>query len=262
MAPGLLLAGAFGFIVLWIQWSVWCPPVLPPSIWPGGNICALTKWAYDWQQLLGSVLALSAAFIGAYYLRRQIKLAEDQEIERQRRRFAAARAVLPLTLSGLSRYSANCAAMLERIHAQAQGQRVPPAALVGQNLPALPSGLADSLQGMIEASDVETGSAVGRLLSVVQYQSSRLQDLVTISQRTGRRVVVVVNIEDYLIDAAEILARVNALFGFARRETDWIPIRPTRQNMHSALFLLNIDDSAYPNIYETVNRRVAKYPPE
>jgi hypothetical protein len=256
----LLLVGALAFLAVWFTLSAWCPTQPQATAWQPRRICALVKWAFDWQQLLGSVLALGAAFIGAYYLRQQIKLAQDQETERQRRRFAAARSVLPLTLSSLTKYATQCAALLRSIHSQAHGHNVPRSALQGQVLPALPPGLSRDLPAMIEASDSDTGSAISSLLGLVQYQHSRLEGLLTPQRAT--HLVLLSNIEQYLIDAAEVLAKVNALFDFARGEANQIPTKPTRQKMHSALFLLGVDRTTYPDIYATVDRRDAKYPPQ
>lgn len=256
----LLLVGALAFLAMWLQLSAWCPPQPLPTAWQPRRICALVKWAFDWQQLLGSVLALGAAFLGAYYLRQQIKLAQDQETERQRRRFAAARSVLPLTLSSLTNYATRCAALLRSIHSQANGQNVPYSALNGRVLPILPRGLSRDLPAMIEASDAATGSAISSLLGLVQYQHSRLEGL--LAAQSATHLVLLSNIEQYLIDTAEVLAKVNALFDFARGEASQIPSKPTRQKMHSALYLLGVDNTTYPDIYATVDRRGAKYPPE
>ncbi len=78
----------------------------------------------EWQILIAGMIALTAAFVGGAYITEQIRALNSQvnrqfeasqnlENERRLRKFAAARAVLPLTLSNLCEYSSRCGAALK-----------------------------------------------------------------------------------------------------------------------------------------------------
>ncbi|MDO9499345.1 hypothetical protein [Falsiroseomonas sp.] len=69
-----------------------------------------------WQTLIGSMLALLAALIGALLLRRQIKQAEDHENARITRRDIAARSALPVFLEQISEFCVELAHRLGKLY--------------------------------------------------------------------------------------------------------------------------------------------------
>lgn len=64
----------------------------------------LGRWLFDWQTLVGGLLALGAAYLAGRQIQRQIVQAETLHKEEVQRRHNAARSVLPLSLAGVSRF--------------------------------------------------------------------------------------------------------------------------------------------------------------
>ena len=60
---------------------------------------------FNFQTLLGAILAIAGAWWTVSAIKRQIRHLETQETERRRRRNAAARSVMPAALSELCDYS-------------------------------------------------------------------------------------------------------------------------------------------------------------
>ena len=78
----------------------------------------------EWQILIAGIIALAAAFVGGAYIteqirvlnsqvNRQIEASQNLENSKRLRKFAAARAVLPLTLGNLCEYASRCGAALK-----------------------------------------------------------------------------------------------------------------------------------------------------
>ena len=254
------LSGAFALflgcwlIIGWMDWSFSCKPM--PTAWPNGRYCEVLKFLYDWQSIIAGLFAIVAALIGGMFIRRQIELSDQHEKERLRRKHAAARAMLPLALSSLSEYARECAQLLRNIHIQSQGEAVPLSALQNLKLPALPMDTTNDLRSMVEASGPTEGRAIATTLSNVQVLASRLSSL---HIKSNTQVVVLANIEDYIINAAEIQARADELFDYARGETEDVPASdPSVDSLRRAIFILRFHETRFDRIRETITRRGAR----
>lgn len=209
------------FTIGWIELSAKCNP---PN-YPDGNSCLLLKWAYDWQQLLGGLLALVAAFIGAHFIRAQTQLADEHERERIRRRHAAARAAFALTLSSVGRYAQQCAVLLTTIHERRTQTPVISSLELLANLrpPPLHGEIVGEFKEMVEASDPSIGRSIADLLSTLQVQVARLE---TMFERSTGRITTLQNIEGRIGDLIDLKARSDALFNYARGHSDVPPSEP------------------------------------
>lgn len=226
------------FTIGWIELSTKCNP---PN-YPSGNSCLLLKWAYDWQQLLGGLFALVAAFMGAHFIRAQTQLADEHERERIRRRHAAARAAFALTLSGVGRYSQQCATLLTTIHERLrQTPAISSSALLANlSRPPLPAEIVSEFKEMVEASDPLIGGSIADLLSTLQIQVARLE---TMFERSLGRITTLQNVEGRIGDLTDLKARSDALFNYARGHSDVPPTAPTERELQSARFLLNLPET-------------------
>jgi len=214
-------------------------------------------WIYDWQTLLAGVLAVLAAVIGSVLLWRQIRLSKEQEAERRRRRFNAARATMPLLLSGICAYARDIASVLRSIHRSA-GQYAFGADSLINNAPALPGELTPALERLIESTgDDELAKHIADLLSQIQIINARISEIPRLSPAAGGLQLM---IEDYMIQAASIYAAASSLFGFARREAPDLA-SSERMEVRSALNLLEIRDSEFERVHETARRREARIGP-
>jgi hypothetical protein len=193
-------------------------------------------WIDHWQTLIAGLIAILAAFVGGLFINRQISSAHIIEKERVERKFSAARAILPLTLSALSEYTQLCNSHLKTILATKRGDAIPLQA-TPTKAPTFPNGIIEDLRGIIEYSDKPIRTALVALVGKLQIQMSRLTTLERHLKEgpDNTNSIVVTNIEDYILDAADIYARCAALFHFARGATEIAPGGPLRADMHSAL---------------------------
>lgn len=225
------------------------------SSWCTGNpgagfLCTI----YDWQTLVGAVLAVLAAAGGAFLLWKQISLAKVHEEERRRRRFAAARATMPLLLSAICAYARDVASALKSVH-PAAGQYGFGADSLALSVPNLPGELTPALERLIESTgDDDLAQCIADLLSQLQVINARISEIPRLGTATGGLQLM---IEDYMIQTASIYAAASSLFGFARREaTD--PSSSEKMSVKSALNLLEIREHEFDRLHETLLRREAR----
>ena len=207
-----------------------------------------------WQTLVAGLLAIAAAFVGGTYIEKEISAARELEANRNRRKFAAVRATLPLTLSAVTEYSRRSASALRSIHAHARGNAIPHGTPL-PDFPDLPIAAVSEIKETIEYADEDLYGALADLLGELQVHQSRTSHLQRNLRERANHVVMAANIEDDIIDAAEIFARAAALFDFARRENDGVSLEITAAAVVSALNQLDCRDHAFPQVHQTVARR-------
>jgi hypothetical protein len=227
----LALIATWFVVLVWFQSSVDCK--VTAADWPKDD-CRLTKFLFDWQQLLGGGFALVAAVIGWFAINRQIRQFDAQEQERVRAKRAAARAALPLALAAIAEYAEECAQRLALLLLSASQEGLPEGTT--WHGPELPTEALLDIRTLVETLPSRDGSAFADLLSKIQIQASRLRSIRP--SRLPNRVGVVVrsNIEQYIVDCAEIFARGAAMLRYARGLVDEVPLHvPTQEEIRSAL---------------------------
>lgn len=209
-----------------------------------------------WQTLIAGLLAIVAALIGGRYINRQIQASANIEEDRRKRKFAASRAVLPLTLSSLSEYARRCSAYLKDILATRNGEAIPLQSTPTPP-PLLPITVIEELRSMIEYSDEPIRGALVRLVSKIQEQTARLTVLANRLRKrpNSEELVTVSNIEEYMLDAAEIYARCAALFSFARAQSEEVPGDPSIADIRSALNQTSLWQENFARLHERVGRK-------
>lgn len=213
---------------------------------------APTNLLYHYQTLVGGLLAIAGAAIGAAYINKQVKSAERQELNRLASRREAARAVLPLTLSSVTEYATDAGRAMLALMAQCQGETLPPQVAI-PTWPKLPTEAINSLKELAEYSRPNETLFVSRLLSALQIQNSRIRDLE--KELSGnRRSTLKVNLESYLIDAGESYARATALFDYARREAEHFPTQITWEGVRQGVWLMSIHGPEPDRVYESIVR--------
>ncbi len=209
---------------------------------------------YDWQGIIGATLALGAAYYGGRILWKQIRVSEDQETERQRRRFAAARATMPLLLSGICSYARDVAVALRGIY-PAAGQTGFGADSILETVPNLPAELPQSLERLIESTGNDAlAEQLADLLGHLQVLHARIAEIPNLSSGTvGLQLMV----EEYMLQVANVYADASSLFGYARREVE-DPAESERMMTTTALNLLEMRDYDFGRLHETAIRRAAQ----
>lgn len=213
---------------------------------------ALSLWLYDWQTLIGAMLAIAAAGVSVWYLRKQIAQVDRHEEGRLRRRLAAARATLPLTLSGVIDYVEAVANGLRDFHDELDTSGWV-SGDIALDVPTSPIALVPSLERMIEAtSEVRISDRLSDLVSDIQILNARLAD----AGARGEYSSVSKNwISAQMIQAGLVYAQAASLFGYARRTSGSVGGEIEWDNIKGSLNGLQIWEERYPGVWEMIERR-------
>ena len=195
----------------------------------------------EWQALSAGGIAIIAAFIGASAVYRQIRQAATFETDRLKRRHAAARSSLPLVLSSIMEYSITVAHDLKKIHSLCPDHNIAANALADWTLPRLPKGETTALASLIETSSEDVADVIADLLGRLQVQASRIRDLrFRVMQRHAH--VPKSQLAMNMRTTADLYARCEQLFDYARRETEDVPSFATPVDIPRALRHLGFSD--------------------
>lgn len=218
------------------------------------NTPEIQRFLKEWQTLLAGFIAIGAALIGGYYVQAQSVLSDRHEQDRIRRQFEAERALLPLTLSKMSAYSRASAGALRDIYPQEERVNIDPNAAV----PAFPDPPTDEIRHLANfirsSQDANIREVVAELLSRLQVQSARMLDLRDMHVWKEARSITKSEIDEYILNAADIYARCAGLFEYARRQSQLAPIEPAYADQQSALNQIGVRDVGYPRVHERLRR--------
>lgn len=212
----------------------------------------------DWQSLIAGLIAIGAAIIGGAYVQAQTRLTDQHEQDRIRRQFDSNRALLPLTLSKMSAYARESVTALRAIYPAGAAEAVN----TNIDLPIFPDppeAVVQQLVALIGASrDASIRVHVAELLSRLQVQSARMLDLRHMREWGENRIFTRSELDEYLLNAADIYARCSNLFDYARRESNVVPNEPTAPNLSSSLNQLGLRDQAYPRVHARLVQMAAR----
>lgn len=226
---------------------------------PELNFCGLNAdcyayMLYNWQTLIGGLIAIGAALYAGRYVRKQIAASERIEAHRVRKREMAARAVLPLTLTKFVDFSEECADLIRRLH----GTDIPPQSISGIALsaPAISQTAITDLERTIEAATDEVAvETLTKLAGHTQVLHSILGDLVARTNARGngalRRDP---NRPAWELRTARVHAAASGMFRWARGEVT-TPDEVTWDKIDQSLGILNIGDEAVAGLIERARQR-------
>lgn len=217
----------------------------------------------EWQILIAGMVALAAAFVGGAYITEQIRALNSQvnrqfeasqnlENERRLRKFAAARAVLPLTLNNLCEYASRCGAALKTMLGHQLDEKIPNEIEI-PDLPTLPKDVIDELRNVVEFGDEQISEAAATLIRETHYKTARLKNLWQEYRAPGHHVTPVSNVESQVLDMALIYARGIALFDYARSETEEVPGDPRQHDVVAALNQIGFLKAEYQRIHNAAS---------
>ena len=202
------------------------------------------RWLTDYQTLI----ALIGAWWAANAVYAQIKHADGLEKDKLEDRYEAGKAVLPFALSSVSEYAESCCHELRALLAQFENDILPHGGEVAP-FPDLPKESISTLGNLIEVSRGTERVYLSSLLASMQIQNSRLVGL-RVNHRRDGHIVLRMNLERYVVDAAEIYAQAAALYRFARRPGERIPVAIKRREIASALHNMGVFDDLYDTLVE------------
>lgn len=208
-----------------------------------------------YQTLLTGFVAIAAAMVGASAVQAQIMHADKLTEQARIRKMRATRAMLPLSLSKLMEYAEASLDALNLLRPQCAEQVLPcpvPA-------PAVPATLPDDALGLmrdyVEHADDGVAENLAKLIARLQVQHSRTAEVIRHAAGVEARATpMLLNLESYVIDCAEIYARASALFDHARG-SDQPPEEVTGANVVSAMNLMGMNDFDDATIYTRVINR-------
>lgn len=212
-----------------------------------------SQCVYEWQGLEGGLLALGAALLGVIFLRRQIQQSDRQERQRLQRQQNAVRATLPLTLSGLvetlRRMLLALAAAAAEVREAGFSSSFDP--------PPTPTEHIAELQAVIASTDERTVTEpISEIIREIQTLWARV-NVLRDRREQKRRVGLRQNIDEWIIQTAQIHALVESLFAYARSEEIRGPISVGWDRAESVLFHLGLETST---LVGTVKRGLEKSP--
>lgn len=214
-------------------------------------------WFFDYQTLITGLLALAGAWWGVRAINMQMRQEALLEAERLASRRAAARAVLPLSLSLLSEYAEECASILEGLLGQCVDGSLPRSVKVNA-FPAPPGEAIQAFKEMTEVSLPADRETLAAILTKIQIQRSRISS-VPPDRRPEGMIVAAANLEEYILDAAEVYARSAALYEYARGKTEKMPGPTiTVDAQIAALNNLGIFDEPRERLVATLKRRAGQ----
>lgn len=213
---------------------------------------------FEWQTLVGGILAIFAALLGSLLLYRQINQADVLERRRAERRFAAIRATLPLVLKEICEFAKRMLDELVRARGTRPDISVGP---VSENYdpPEIALHLVGSLQEIIEATDrqwiVNWICEIIREIQILSSRSRSLQDANDMMYNSS----VPSNIDEYIVQAARLHVLTSSLYPFARGEADEHPDPISWDAVSSYLFFRHIEREEFPGVYSVIQSRDAAW---
>lgn len=214
--------------------------------------CAIS-WMDRWQTMLTGLAALIAAAVSVYFVQKQIEQTESAEAHRRKRRLAAARSRLQLTLSTVSHYGSDSIVFLKRLRDAVSVDGAIPT-LADAPRPILPEPAVLALEAVIEATDSDSFAGfLADLISEMQVLNSRLSGLPDQARELG-----IGNLDSYLMNAAKVYAFASGSFPYARRETEEPPTRLDWADVVSALRLQHMYQENYHDLFAFIERAAAR----
>ena len=181
----------------------------------------------EYETLISGLLALLGAIITVIVLRTQINQGETHHRESRDKKFAAARAVLPLALSELRQYAE------ESIQYTVKKKKE----TITDSPPTIPENLIPVLRDLVEYGNTGISSITCKLISDIQIHRSRM-----LSSETDL-------LDATIRDAAMLIAFSENFYEYARLKTATLPKRPTYEQVCGRLFDMGIEKSFYPNVF-------------
>ncbi len=219
---------------------------------------------YDYQSLVGGLLAFIAALLTAGFLWAQIRQQRYINNDVRNRRLKSARAMLPDALSGLGSYLEQCIDLAIRMAIDAQfdeenGEVIERGMLT---IPRADPSYISILRDIIEQSDSAPNDSIVRILSKLQIQRARLEgrNRKYYCDRRGKVVLIpdAVGAYEKIIDAAELYAEIETLFDYARFRSDAPKQLDTLKQAAAHLQFQYEHEDWYPKFGEYIRSQLAE----
>ncbi|WP_312813076.1 hypothetical protein [Brevundimonas sp.] len=223
----------------------------------------LFTWVNEWETILAGMLALAAAVIGAIYLRKQIRLSEQQENYRLELKYRAEKAAMPHVLSSLCEYANESALKYYHCLASFQINRRPDINRIRDtNRPALDPVVIESIKKFISVSPADIAQPFVNILADLQVHETRWRGFESSLRANSNRMLLSMaryNIIGEICEAGELYANATELFPLVRPYDPTEPYSKERVPIASALLMIGLYGEN--EILETAHRREQRRKP-
>lgn len=202
--------------------------LIEPWFVSDGNSWDYVQEVWDrWQTFNAAVIAFVSSLIA-------FNISRFNEHKQREREFVAAKALLPQTLSELTRYFKDSSIFLKDVWDQlATNPNARPTVQIA--LPALPETYQSVISGCIKHAEPDVGQYLAEVLKDLQIHNARLSDMhVNLSYPHATMLVIPHNVMSYLYSLGKLQAMVNRLFGFARNSEPFKDDALTYEDFRSA----------------------------
>jgi uncharacterized protein YneF (UPF0154 family) len=222
-----------------------------------GDAVWLRYWK-DWQTLIAGLVAIVAAFIGGFYINKQIQHAANLEQDRIAREFEAVRAMMPIYLDKLVDHLIACSKALKSVYLMNMVGASPTQTEAPQ-FPPLPMDIAAFLQSIVLRAPKDVRPPFIALLSELQVFHARLSHLGSRVVRPSDALKIGASeFDEQVIQAIELHARSLALLPYARNQSEDLPNEAmARGHYMTALGIMGFEHSQFPALHTKVARKVA-----
>jgi hypothetical protein len=221
-------------------------------------------WIYKFQTLITGGIAILAAFIGAFFVQKQVVLARaqvvltrEQEEERLARAFDASWGLLPHTLSAVYVYCEECLAYYQAlIAAQQRGEGEGGGADL--RLPVLASEAIPQLRDAVAASPREVRPFLRLFLRELQVQATRVAGF---GPRGTMRPSGRTTVENFMARVAAVYALCDAFLGYADWEVATPDMRVSPERIRQLLARRSVTPEHYPTAHrdaEAISKSLAR----
>ncbi len=184
------------------------------SLWFDHSVHNFVRLVNEGQAIITGVIAIQAAAVAGYFVNRQIVETRLIEQEKINRRFRAVKASLPIILGAIGDYAKECSLALEPVyHSSSQIIQRSHKSL---NLPVFPVEIIKEISEIIEYGPDNIIAIFESLIRSIQIHLSRIASTERALAGRSQTLVLRQNILNHMVDIAEIDARKNVWFSFAR----------------------------------------------
>ncbi len=124
------------------------------------------------------------------------------------------------------------------------------------DFPIIPSSVVSILSECVEAADTNTAKTISALSASLQIQHGRMLSMSDEKHRSPHPIIELPKreLDIYILDAVEIYARAENLFGFARGDFHKHEFAPSRQDIQKKLIISDIHEEEYPEIWRRIDK--------
>ncbi|GEM_PF-2536067 len=192
---------------------------------------------YHYQTFVIGVLTVSAATIAALLLYHQIKQQRDLEVQRKNDHREAARSWLSLQVSLILAYAEDTGSDLWELYSASPNDAPIDIASIPV-FPKLPMSAATAMKEFAQFTKGDEAQFIALIFASMQLLDTNVRSL-----KTSKISHYKSNLESYLIYAAELYARAEALLDYARHVTDDFPKGVEWKRVRGAMFFMTLSDS-------------------